>query len=74
MQYWKSWNVRGIRIIRYWRGNKVRAKILIAKQLETLEPWGDNGIEFLRCTDGDCLNRYKIEYDDRDRIIRGDKE
>jgi hypothetical protein len=52
----------------------VRAKILIAKQLETLEPWGDNGIEFLRCTDGDCLNRYKIEYDDRDRIIRGDKE
>ncbi|MNP73292.1 hypothetical protein D3C76_1699870 [compost metagenome] len=32
--------------------------------------WDDNGIEYLKCDT--CSKRYKVNYDDRDRVIRGD--
>ena len=39
---------------------------------EDLRPWADNGIEFLRCPNFDCYNSYEVDYDDKDRIIKGE--
>jgi hypothetical protein len=64
-------DLKFVKEIVYHHDYKINKNGTLSKKKIVTE-WADYGTEWLKCTNFNCNKCYWIEYDDNDRVIRGE--